>query len=253
MHTWIIWLAEVLLESALVLRALRWKSFSKYLAFYLYISFVLASDLVRFLVYRLRPDSYAFWWWTTELATVLLGYWLIMSIFEKVLNPYHGAKGFARNIGMAVFSGVVFFTLAQWAIERHSRFVVTSVEVERNLRVAEVMLLFVLLLVVSYYRVYISRNLKGIILGYGLYVGTLVIDNSARSFLGSQFQTVFASARVYSYLASLTVWIITLWRLSPSSESVRPNQLEADYHSLTLLTREAIGTMRSHLGKAGRL
>lgn len=248
----IIWWVGIALESAILVRSFWNRTISHYPVFIAYISCVLGSELSRFFIYRSKWTIYRDWWWGTEFLCVLIGYWLIMSILEKALAPYEGPKHMARNVGLVTFSLVVVFTLGQWLTEPNISSLVTSLEVERNLRSAEVVLLGMILLVIFHYGISISDNLRGIIVGYGLYIAVDVAIYATRSFLGQSFQGVFSLIRSLSYLVALVVWVIAMWSYVPVPVAEQTPRLEADYQSLASATREKLGAMRSYLGRSSR-
>jgi hypothetical protein len=247
-----IWWIGIGLESVIIAQGVRSKVFSKYPVFFAYLLFVLASDASRYVVYQRSLALYQSWWWATEFIGVLLGYLLIMNILEKVLTAYPGARKFARNIGLVVFAGIVLFTTGEWLFQHQISLVLTSIEVERNLRGAEVILLGALLLLVAHYGVTVGRNLTGIILGYGMYIAVEVMIDAARSHVGQPFHSTFSKIRTYSYLFALIVWTAALWSYSAVAEPQPPLRLETDYQSFADSTRERIDAMRSYLGKAGK-
>jgi len=247
-----IWWIGICLESAIIARGVRSKVFAKYPIFFAYLVFVLASEVSRYVIYQRTPSLYKSWWWTTEFIGVLMGYMLIMSILEKVLIAYPGARKFARNIGLAIFAAIVLFTTAEWLFQHQISLALTSIEVERNLRGAEAILLGALLLVVAYYGVSVGRNLTGIILGYGMYIAVEVMSDATRSHAGQSFHNTFSRIRTYSYLFALVVWMAALWSYSAAAEPQPPFQLESDYQSFADSTREKIGAMRTYLWKAGK-
>lgn len=252
MWSLIIWWAGIVLETAIVVRSAWNRTITQYPVFIAYISCVLGSEVSRFIMYRSQRPLYRQWWWATEFLCVLIGYWLIMSILEKALAPYEGPKRMARNVGLVTFSLIVVFTLGQWLMEPHISSIVTSLEVERNLRSAEIVLLGMILLVIFHYGISISENLKGIIIGYGLYIAVDVGIYATRSFLGQSFQGIFSLIRSLSYLAALVVWLVALWSYIPVPVAEQRPRLEADYQSLASATREKLGAMRSYLGGGGR-
>ncbi|HKS81722.1 MAG TPA: hypothetical protein VJR23_09485 [Candidatus Acidoferrales bacterium] len=212
----------------------------------------MASDISRYVVYREFPAMYTPWWWSTEFISVLLGYWVIMDLLEKVLTPYVGTRKFARAAGLSVLVAVVSITIFEWIAEKHSSLALTTVEVERNLRSAEAILICVLLLIVAFYGISIGKNLKGILLGYGLYVALDVIVHASMSFTGYSLQSLFSLIRNYSYLLALLVWTFTLWSYYPVSSPEGLVHPEADYQSLATGTREKLGTLGSYFGRPGR-
>ena len=151
-----------------------------------------------------------------------------------------------------IFAGIVIFTASQWIVERRSSLAITSIEVERNLRSAEAILLCVLLLVVAYYGVSLGRNLRGILVGYGLYLALDLMIHAARTLWGQSFQDTYSKIRSYSYLATLLIWIVALWSYSPISLPVSSLKLEADYQTLASSTKDILEAIRSYLGRAGR-
>ena len=249
----IMWWAGISLETVILLRAFRCKMFSIYPLFYAYVVSVLGTEISRFVVYRFRAPLYTNWWWGTEFLSLLVGYFVIFDIFEKGLAAYEGVKRFARVVGLVVLAGIVAFTTYQLIARNQWNQGLTSVEVERNLRCAELILLGGILFLVAYYRIRMGRNLKGIILGYGLYVATVVMSNAALSYLGGSFLTIVSTVRADSYFAALTIWTVALWSYHPNP---LPNKLgrgmDGDYQALVAKTKNALRDARSYLSKGGR-
>ncbi len=244
--------AGIILESLILFRLIKAKNYSYYPYFFAYISCVLFDSVSSYIVSSRYPSIYGYWYWGFEFLCVILGYSVILGIIEKGLAPYEGARGAARTAGYLVFGGVLCFTVTQWLGEGHFEIATNSAEVEKNLRAAELILLISILAVISYYRVPLGKNLKGIILGYGLVVASVVIGGALRSYKGDSFQGIFSGIRVYSYMASLIVWTVALWSVHPNPVPKRPIRLESDYQALILGIRNKLGATRSHVGKAGR-
>jgi hypothetical protein len=55
-----------------------------------------------------------------------------------------------------------------------------------------------------------------------------------------------------AYWVSLFVWVSALWNYRPNPAPFAAADIERDYDSIVLETRNKIGEMRSHLGKAAR-
>jgi len=116
----------------------------------------------------------------------------------------------------------------------------------------QVLVLMSILAVVLYYRIAIGRNVKGMILGYGLFIGTNVMNLALRSYVGSGYHPVWEFVKSYSYVASVVVWTVTLWSYQPNPIPELPTRVESDYETLALRTRGMAAAMRSHLGRAAR-
>jgi hypothetical protein len=246
------WCAGISLESLILFRSFRSKMFGSYPLFYAYIVYVLSSEISRLVIYRYRPSLYAHWWWGTQFLSLLVGYFIIFDIFEKSLAAYEGVKRFARIVGIVVFGGVVALTTFQLVARNHFLQGLTSVEVERNLRGAEIILLGGILMLVAYYRIPIGRNLKGIIVGYGAYVATVVMSNAAWSYMGESSRAAISAVQSEIYLAALMVWTVTLWTYRENAVPSKPDELNEDYQMMVAKTKKALHDMRSHLGKGDR-
>lgn len=255
MLTLALWCTGILLEWMILVRLFKNRSLRKYPFFCIYIVSVLLGDIWLFFVYRsygLGSPVYQYAYWAKEFICVIAGYCLVVEILEKALASYEGPRTFARNAALWIFALVVGFTTFQWRFGQHSSALRTSVEVERNLRSAEIALLAGILLIVFYYAIPIGRNLKGIALGYGLYVAIDVIDQAVMSHAGSRFQAIFSSIRSYSYFVSLLIWVVALWSYYPNPVPRRPSDSGPSYDVLAMKTRKALESMRGNLGKAAR-
>jgi hypothetical protein len=226
--------------------------FRVYPLFYAYVVCVLGSEISRLAVYKYRAPQYTYWWWGTEFVSLLMGYFVIFDIFEKALAGFEGVRRLARVVGLVVLAGIVAFTTFQLLARNHLAQGLTSVEVERNLRFAELILLGGILFLTAYYGIPMGRNLKGIILGYGLYVGTVVIDDAAWSYLGESSRAIVSTVRGDSYFVALMVWTVTLWSFHANPVPIRPNILSEDYQAMVTKTKSALRDVKSLFHKGGR-
>jgi hypothetical protein len=252
MLTLIIWWTTIVLELAILIRAFKTGVFKDYPFFSIYLGCVLLSSASGYVVYKERPGLYQYWYWTWEFVCVVAGYNVVLELIERGLGSHDGARKFFRNVGLWVFAVIVGFVAIQSMLLRHSNALISSVEVERDLRTAEAFLLAAIMGAIAYYHVPVGRNLKGIVVGYGLCVATVVIAHSIRSYVGASFQDLFSVVRSWSYLVSLLIWILALWSYQPNPVPKRPGDSEPDYDLLAMKTREAVESVRGQLGKAAR-
>jgi hypothetical protein len=253
MVTLFTWLTGILLESLLLFRGFRAKSFSKYPLFFTYIACVLAVDICRFTGYRmLTQGAYTNLYWATQFLCLVVGYGVILEIVRKTLAPYAGAERFARVTVLLIFAVVFSFVTLQSLASPDWTPATNYGELERDLRAVQVMVLASILALISYYRVGLGRNLKGIIRGYGFFlVGTLLIT-ALRAYAGPALENAWHVMPPAIYAVSLFIWILALWEYLPNPAPESPARLESDYESAVLRTRELLGAMRSFLGKAVR-
>jgi hypothetical protein len=57
--------------------------------------------------------------------------------------------------------------------------------------------------------------LKGMYIGYGIYVGTSLITLALRAYLGAHIDPTWYMVQPLSYDAGLMVWAVGLWSYSP--------------------------------------
>jgi hypothetical protein len=247
-----IWWIAMLLEGTILFRAVYRKLTSKYPLFYTYLAIVLAVDLTRYISYTEHPASWNLFYWSTQFVSVLVGYAVILEILRQALDPYQGAERFGRYLVLGVFAAVFAFVAFRSATRSNWSPAATTVELERDLRAVQVLVLMSILAVVFYYRIAIGRNVKGMIVGYGLFIAANVMNFAVRAYAGDRFNAGWAVFQQYSYAMSLMIWAVALWSYQPNPIPKSPPRVEFDYETLALRTRGMVAAMRSHLGRAVR-
>lgn len=245
----IFWTGNIL-EAVLLLRAVRGKFFAKYSLFYAYLLWVLLQSLARFYVMLWLPELYSSFYWNTQYFDGLLGCGIIFELYRQGLVHYPGAARMARNVLALVFAIVVSKVLANalsgsvWSAIR------TDADLEQYLRVVQSVFLVVLIALFSYYAVPLGKNLRGMMLGYGFFLGTSVINLTFRTELGSPFQAWWNYLQPLSYVLVLTIWCSTLWSYAPMPLPGPESKLEYDYQLLSAGTRRRLAQVRNYLSKA---
>jgi hypothetical protein len=248
----LVWWVTSVLEAVILVRIFKNGVITEYAYFAVYLSCVFLKRASGYIIYEVSQPVYRYWYWAWEFVCVLAGYRVVLEVLENAFAWHSGPRKLARNVALMIFASVVVLTALQWGAERGSQLISTSVDVERNLRTAELVLLGLIIGVIFYYSIPVGRNLKGILLGYGLVVAIVVMDNALRSYVGPGFQAVFSSIRSYSYLSALVIWVSALWSYSPNPVPERTTALTADYEALASWTRGVLSGMREYLRKAAR-
>lgn len=254
MPTLIIWWAGIALESLVILRAIRGRHLIKYPFFYTYVASVLFWDVLLYVIYVTAPSLYPGWSRNSELLNIILGYGIILEIFKHVLSPYPGAERFSRIAGLIVIAvvfciAIIYPFMMPGGIPGPA----TKAEIERDFFTVQAIFLFSILGVVFRYGIAIGRNLKGMIFGYSLCLGTTLMVLALRSYIGSSFDAAWIFIQPFSYLISLLIWVVALWSYFPNPLPDSSIHLEEDYEAFVARTRDMMGAMRSHLAKASRL
>jgi hypothetical protein len=253
MATFIIWWTAIVLESMMVFRALTTGLAKKFSFFFVYLSSVLFCDVLLYCAYEFRPVLYSTWSRDTEFLNLLLGYGIVLEIFRHVLSQYPGAEKFARVAGTAVFAAILGFALVYPAVSSGSASVrPIKVAIEKDFLTVQAIFFLGILSVIFYYGLPLGRNIKGIIFGYGVWLGASLMTLTLRSYIGSSFNSIWIVAQPFSYLLSLFIWLTALWSYEPNPVASVPNRLEADYGAAAAATRNMMGAMRSHMGRAAR-
>ena len=237
--------SSLLLQLGILVRGATEKLLVGYSFFYAYVFSTFAATSLALVLWKVAFPSYQKSYWILQFATLLIGCGIVLEIFRHVLSPYRGAEKFAMAVGLLTFGAVFCFAIAY-------RLVVSSpdatlFELERNARTVQAMLLFGILAVISYYRVPLGKNVKGMIAGYGLYIVTSLSTLAIRAYAGPQFNKTWNVIQPLSFDASLMIWLMALWSYQPNPAPDPAVPLEEDYEVLAKRTRRALSAIRSHL------
>lgn len=240
------WWAGNALEAVLLYRALRRKFFGKYFVFYAYLSYVLVEQLVAFGVYVFTPAFYTKFYWSMQFVSITIGYCVIWEIFRQVFGPYPGARKVTRNLLAAILvillCKVFLNALYHWRLDAPAR---DAADLERYLRVVQASLLVAIIALVAYYAIPLGKNVKGMILGYGIFIGLTVMQLAVRSYLGTSFEPVWKHLAWVSYSAALVMWCATLWSYHPNPRPIADGGPERDYEILSTRTARLLGQIGS--------
>jgi hypothetical protein len=91
--------------------------------------------------------------------------------------------------------------------------------------------------------------LRGILLGYGLFIGQRVI---VLTFMPPQGHHFWFYAYSAVYVVTLVVWLAYLWSYAPTPLSIAAVSPERDYQTVAAATRRRLQAMRVYVRKAVR-
>ena len=253
MLTQILWWGGNALIALLLLRSVTERFFRKYPMFYGYLSYVLLESLLRFYIYVFHPSAYqSFYWWQTQFIGVALGYGVIWEIYHQTLTSYAGVARMARILLSAIFVAVVIKVLVGSLSDPVWSGPATAVDLERNLRTAQAILLITIVGLIAYYAIAVGRNLRAMILGYGFFIGASVISLTLRSYLGMRFQPSWQYLQQTIYDVTLAIWCAGLWQYAPNRVPRDKVMLECDYEVLAAQTTKLLDQVRTYLTGAVR-
>jgi hypothetical protein len=247
-----IWWSCIALETFLLVRGFAGRLWARYPVFYAYISFVWLQSLLRFSILHSRPQYYSAVYWITEGLGVLVGCAVVFEIYRVGLAAYPGTARMARNLLGFVF--VLASTKALVGAWNDPRWwlISTTVDLERLLRTVQSLAILALVVLFLFYAIPFGRNLRGILLGYGVFVGLSVIQLTFVTDSSSRFHSFWSYASPGSYLIVLGLWAVHLWSYLPSPEPKRGVRLEEQYQRVAAATGQRLKEARGHLAKAVR-
>ncbi len=244
-----IWWGSIALEVLLLVRGLRGKLLVRYPVFYAYILFVWLQSLLRFSIYHSRPELYPLVYWITEGLGVLIGCGVVFEIYREGLAAYPGTARMARNLLAFLF--VMAFTkgLVETWNDPHWSSVATTLDVERVLRTLQSLAILALVVLSLFYSIPFGRNLRGILLGYGLFVGISVIQLTFVTDDGSRFYSFWSHVHPGSYLVVLGLWVMHLWSYASNPEPKKAVHLEEQYQKIAATTSRRLREGRGYVAK----
>ncbi len=252
-----IWWASIALEILLLYRGVHQKLLSRYPVFYSYISFVLFGEVISLVVRDTGSKPYLYTYWITEFAGVALGCGVVFEIYRIGLCAYPGTARMARRLLGVVFVIAVakgFMDAANEAarrgVEPHWWGRATATDVEAYLRAVEALAIVLLVALFLFYSIPFGKNLRGVLLGYGLFVCWSVVCLPYASGVVDKAHSLWANTSPASFLIALTFWSVYLWAYHPNPVPKRTIHLELEYQRVARATQRRLEDARSYLAKA---
>ncbi len=125
----------------------------------------------------------------------------------------------------------------------------TNLELESVLRMVQAVGLGALVLLFFSYSIPFGKNLRGVLLGYGLFIGESVIWLKFASSGGNRFRDIWFYLHPASYFVVLGVWAMHLWSYAPNPELKRAARLEEQYQEIAVATSRRLREGRAYLAK----
>jgi hypothetical protein len=248
----IVWGVCIVLEILLLVRAARASLFKRFGLFYAYIASVLLKDLLSIPIYTHLPSLYGSFYWTMAVLLAAVSYGVLMEIYNQSLKNYPGVAKFFRVFLVIMFLVIAAKVIAGSFADTHQPFGRVVAELERNLRQLQGILLCCLLALLVYYKIAVGKNLRGLLLGYCLLIGTEIITRTFAFNPASGFDAVMRKVEPAFYAASLLIWTFTLWASRPEVVADSSCGIAQDYGRLAQETRMILDRARAHLARAAR-
>jgi hypothetical protein len=160
MGTSLLWIAGILLESVILFRFLNSRLYAHYPFFFAYLIVVWSWEMVLWPIYWFHHASYAQFFWADQFLNLLAGFGVLFEIVQKSFQKYPGARTLATPVVaamLAILCGYFVFRLLPLSVSAHEDFL----GLERDFRAIQALTLCGVLVVISYYRIDVGRNLFG--------------------------------------------------------------------------------------------
>lgn len=246
-HT--IWLVSVGFELLLVVRGIQQKLLRSYPIFYSYLSFVLLTDVLFFAIPS-KGQAYLYSYWIAEFVSLIFGCLVIFELYRVALRRYPGTARMARAVLAILFVvamvKTIFTTLnvPRWWVND------TPAQVEGLLRVCQLLAILALTLLFLFYSIPFGKNLRGILLGYGLFVSWSVVCLALVAAGVAKSESLWSYTFSISYVISVVVWTVHLWSYQPNPVPDRAIPLEQEYQRVAAATQRRLHDARGYLAKA---
>ena len=245
----LIWWSSIALEGLLLVRGLQTRLASRYPIFFTYIAFVfLFEDLLSLLIAESSP-IYKYTFWSTELVGILLGCGVVLEIYRIGLARFPGTARMARAALALIFilataKGLIAVTQnPEWWRDTN------ALQLERAIRIVQAIAILGFTLVLLIYSIPFSKNLRGILLGYGSYVSVQAITLTFVPQVGHGFWFYALSA---SYQVALVTWLVHLWSYQESTAANPDDISGGDYKWAAAATKRRLQTARGELSRVLR-
>ena len=245
-----IWWVSNVLEAIVLFRACKEGLLRRYPFFYFYIATVFVTSVPLAILYSIdRPREHALYG-PANYLTIFLGCGILLEILRHVLSHYPGASRFGKAICTTAVCVILVFVAVYRLVEGSGSIATDYWNTERNLRAVQAVLLFTIFFAIAIYRIPFGKNMRGMVVGYGIYIGTSLVT-LAIALYARRFERAWLILQPFSYDVSLTIWCASLWSYHPAPTPEKMLQ-DSDYEALANTTRRALGSVRSHLGRSVR-
>jgi hypothetical protein len=239
----------LLIEAVILVRAIQCKVFAKYSIFYTYLLTVLVTSVfLQNASHTVSKRVYGLLYWPVDLVTLALGCGVVVEISRHAFARHVSLDRFARWVAIITFGAIFLAFAIHVAFLPHWKPVANPAELELDLRIAQAIALLSIVFLTGYYGIEIGKNVKGLILGFGVYVGVSIISLTLWTFIGIQSGPAWKIVVPLCYTAALLIWAVALWSYEPAP-AAPPEPTDVDYRVLAGRTRQALGSIQEQLDR----
>jgi len=245
----VIWCVSSLFEAALIWRLLQTRLFTQFPVFFGYIGFVFSQSIIRAYFYRGDQGVYTWVYWVTEFLALILGCCVMFEVYRQALEPYPGTAKMAKNVLAFLFALALARAVNVFLTDPHLLLNVTSLHIERAMRTFQAIAIVSLLSLFLSYSIPFSAQLRGILMGYSLFVSARVLS---LAFVGETGKGFWYFAYSACYITAVGIWLSYLRSPAIIPHARENARLERDYNVIAAATQQRLQEARNYLRKVGR-
>jgi hypothetical protein len=199
-----------------LLRGAMTKSMKQFPLFYSYVIYVFCGTVVMYTVYWLDRPAYPSAYWLYFLVSILVEFAVLVEISDHIFQNLTALRLLGRAITIIISAIFAIFYMLPVILWSHGRpYALLAFALRAS--VTKVVVLVVLFWVAHHFRSELSRNVRGLMLGFSLYLGVSVVNMAAAGSFGiGIYAKVLWIMTPASYLLCLIVWTIALGDFFPA-------------------------------------
>jgi len=203
------------LEGLLILRGMGSRVFRLFPLFYSYVIYCFCWVVGMYLISWLDPQAYPSTYWICYLVSILVEFTVLVEISDHIFQPFPAIRKLGRALTVLIAAGLGLFYILPTILGSAGR---SRLLLEFALRasVTKAIILAVLFYMARHYDCQMGKNVRGLMLGFSIYVGmNVALMASAQAFGSALFARILWFMEPLAFTLCLLVWTVSLWRLAP--------------------------------------
>lgn len=209
--------SAILLEGLLLWRLSKHGLASRYPHLTVFAIYSLFSDLILWPINSYKPDWFPVAYWRLETISLslqfLINWEFFRGAFPRRSTLHHIAWKILLAVELCILPAIVVLSWMQ-ASSIHYVYLHLSPVVEQYACLAQAVLLLTPATVVWYYRIPLGRNLRGLCLGFGVYVLVRSVNFASLQVFGG-FAPYWRLLTPTTFIGMIAVWLWAFWAPSP--------------------------------------
>lgn len=223
-----------LLEGLLVFRLFQGRLVRHYPCFSVFVAYDFLRTIVAAAVSHFWPSLYAPLYWYTEVIAFAFLVAIIWEAERSIFVARSGLKRVAKEsllaLALLLVPAVIGLSWSQASVIRYPYKIVSPL-FEQYLTATLALVLLCIAGLARYYRLRLGKNMRGLVLGLGLYLSLYALNFASLQFIQG-FLRYWQILSLIAYIGLAAFWLWSFWEYAPAPE--RPTSQLVDSHSKDL-------------------